>query len=182
MKRIVLLFFILHSSFFILRASAQLRFGYLNYDSIMHVMPEYAKAQENLANLKVKYEQEATRGEEEFQRKFSEFLQGQKDFPENILVKRQAELQTLMETGIKFREEAQKLLSRAEQDLLSGIRARLDEVIRMVGTEQGYAWVLNTGGNACPFINPTFGEDATEAVLIHLGLKESETVSETESE
>ena len=150
--------------------SAQVKLGYLSYERVLRQMPEYAQAQQNLADLKVKYEQEATRGEEEFQRKFSEFLQGQKDFPENILVKRQAELQALMETGIKFRQEAQELLTRAERELMTGVQARLNEAITAVGVEAGYAAILNTDNNSCPFINPALGEDIPEPVMRKLGL------------
>lgn len=151
-------------------ARAQVKLGYLSYESVLKQMPEYAQAQQSLADLKAKYEQEATRGEDEFQRKFSEFLQGQKDFPENILVKRQAELQALMETGIKFRQEAQDLLTKAEKELMAGVHARLAEAIRTVGLEAGYGAILNTDNNSCPFINPALGEDVTAPVMRQLGL------------
>ena len=148
-----------------------MHFGYLNYDEVLKQMPEFAEAQQNVSVLKTKYDQEANRSEEEFQRKFSEFLQGQKDFPENILLKRQAELQTLMETGLSFRQEARRLLMKAEKELMAGVQDRLNEAIRMVGEESGYAYVINTAGNACPYINPALGEDVTLAVLRRLGIE-----------
>lgn len=169
MKRLLFLFLILP-----LCATAQVRFGYLNYDEVLKQMPEFAEAQQNVSALKTKYDQEANRSEEEFQRKFSEFLQGQKDFPENILLKRQAELQTLMETGLSFRQEARQLLTKAERELMAGVQNRLNEAIRMVGEESGYAYVINTAGNACPYINPALGEDVTFAVLKRLGIEVSD--------
>lgn len=158
-------------------AHGQTHIGYLSYDSVMHQMPEYAQARQSVAELRAKYEQEATRGEEEFQRKFSEFLQGQKDFPENILVKRQAELQALMETGIKFRQEAQQLLEKAERELIAGVESRLNDAIRVVGVESGYVAILNTDRNQCPFINPVMGEDVTREVLRKLGIVVKESVN-----
>lgn len=153
---------------------AQVQIGYLSYESVLKKMPAYAQAQQSLSELKTKYEQEATRGEEEFQRKFSEFLQGQKDFPENILVKRQAELQVLMETGIKFRQEAQQLLAKAERELMAGVESQLNDAIRVVGVEAGYAAILNTDNNQCPFVNPAIGEDVTKAVMRKLGIEPTE--------
>ena len=176
MKRLLFLFLILP-----LCATAQVRFGYLNYDEVLKRMPEYAKARQDVADQKVKYDQEAKRSEEEFQRKFSEFLQGQKDFPENILLKRQAELQALMETGLDFRREARHLLTKAEKELLANVQNRLDEAIRAVGEESGYAYVINTAGNACPYINPILGEDVTIAVLKKLGIEVAEDMEATES-
>ena len=153
---------------------AQVQIGYLSYEDVLKKMPAYAQAQQSLSELKTKYEQEATRGEEEFQRKFSEFLQGQKDFPENILVKRQAELQVLMETGIKFRQEAQQLLAKAERELMAGVESQLNDAIRVVGVEAGYAAILNTDNNQCPFVNPAIGEDVTKAVMRKLGIESTE--------
>ncbi len=166
MKRILLTFLLALP----LAVAAQVRMGYLSYNKVMQQMPEYAQAQEELTTLKTQYDNEATRSEEEFQRKFTEFLQGQKDFPQNILLKRQGELQSLMENGIDFRLEAQKLLTEAEQDLLAQVSAKLDEAIRAVGDEGGYLCIINTDANQCPYINSTVGDDVTYAVMMKLGL------------
>ena len=153
-------------------AAAQSRFGYLSCDSVLHLMPEFVQAQQSVADLRAKYDREAARGEQEFQKKFSEFLQGQKDFPENILVKRQAELQTLMDSGISFRREARQLLTKAHRQLLATAEARLNEAIQAVAQQRDFDYVLNTDRNQFPYVNPLRGEDITEAVLIQLGLRE----------
>jgi|GEM_PF-137160 len=168
-KFVVLLFVVLCP--FASRLSAQVRIGYLSYDSVMQQMPEYAQAKQSLLDLKAKYDQEATRGEEEFQRKFAEFLQGQKDFPQNILIKRQAELQALMENGVAFRQEAKQLLSQAEVDLLKEVSRKLDDAISQVGLMGGYACILNTDNHQSPFVNPAMGDDVTDQVLQKLGIK-----------
>lgn len=153
-----------------LSLSAQMQFGFMSYKAVMAEMPEYAQAKQNMAELKAKYDAEATRGEEEFQKKFVDFLQGQKDFPQTIMQKRQAELQTLMENGISFRMQSQKLLEQAEKDMMSEVKKRLNNVILEVGVEYGYAFVLNTDDDVCPFINPVIGVDVTDLVRWKLGL------------
>lgn len=154
-----------------LTAVAQIRFGYISYSEVCQQMPQYAQAQQQLADLKSKYEQEAVRGEEEFQRKYSDFLQGQKDFPANILQKRQAELQEVMERGIAFRKEAQELLTSAERDLMQDVYRQFNAAISAVAAERGYAFVLNTDGNAVPYLNPEMGEDISNLVRVRLGIK-----------
>ncbi len=149
---------------------SQGRFGYLSYNAIFRSMPEFAVSQQKLADLKSKYDQEAQRSEAEFQRKFAEFLQGQKDFPENILLKRQHELQDLLVKSIRFKEESQSLLAQAEKDLQADMLYLLNEAIRAVGVENGYAYIINTDGNACPFINPAMADDVTNAVKEKLQL------------
>lgn len=46
----------------------------------------------------------------------------------------------------------------------------LNEAIRAVGVENGYAYIINTDGNACPFINPAMADDVTNAVKEKLQL------------
>ena len=152
---------------------AQVQFGYFNYRTVMQEMPEFAKAQQDLAALKAKYEAESTRGEEEFQKKFVDFLQGQKDFPQSIMQKRQGELQTLMDNGVQFRQQAQKLIAQAEADLMGEVEKRLNRAVLEVGVEYGYAYILNTEGNACPYINPVMGVDVSDLVRQKLGLIEA---------
>ena len=167
MKR---LSFILPFLLFCLVSSAQIQFGYISYEQVLKEMPEYAKAKQDLAALKAKYEAEAQKGEEEFQRKFVDFLQGQKDFPQTIMQKRQAELQALMDNGVAFRMKSQELIAQAEKDLMQEVQKRLNRALLEVGVELGYGFILNTDGNNCPYINPVVGVDVTNIVRKKLGL------------
>ncbi|MBQ5622057.1 MAG: OmpH family outer membrane protein, partial [Bacteroidaceae bacterium] len=155
---------------FCFAASAQIQFGYMSYKQILQQLPEYAQATKDLAILKAKYEAEAQKGEEEFQRKFVDFLQGQKDFPQAIMQKRQAELQTLMDNGVAFRMKSQELIASAEKDLMQEAYKRLNRALLEVGVEYGYGYILNTDDNNCPYINPVIGFDVTELVRQKLGL------------
>lgn len=150
-------------------ASAQIQFGYLNYQQVIKEMPEYTQAMQELQTLKAKYDEEAARGEAEFQKKFVDFLQGQKDFPQTIMQKRQAELQTLMDNGVAFRVQVQSLLAQAEKDLVAEVQKKLNRVLLEIGVEYGYGFILNTDDNACPYINPVVGVDVTELVRQKLG-------------
>ena len=167
MKR---LSFILPFLLFCVASSAQIQFGYISYEQVLKEMPEYAKAKQDLAALKAKYEAEAQKGEEEFQRKFVDFLQGQKDFPQTIMQKRQAELQALMDNGVAFRMKSQELIAQAEKDMMQEAQKRLNRALLEVGVELGYGYILNTDGNNCPYINPVVGVDVTDIVRKKLGL------------
>ena len=167
MKR---LSFILPLLMFCIASQAQIQFGYVSYEQVLKEMPEYAKATQDLAALKAKYEAEAQKGEEEFQQKFVDFLQGQKDFPQAIMQKRQAELQALMDNGVAFRMKSQELIAQAEKDLMQEVQKRLNRALLEVGVELGYGFILNTDGNNCPYINPVVGVDVTNIVRKKLGL------------
>lgn len=152
------------------QAQTTVKYGTLSYDLLLKLMPEYATAQRDLQDLRKKYEAEASYNEHSFKRQFSEFLQGQKEFPQNILLKRQRDLQDAMEKGIAFRHAADSLLRHAEADLLKPVRAALNAAIRAVGQERGYEYILNTDRNAYPYIHESLVEDAMPYVLDKLGL------------
>lgn len=148
------------------------KFGYLSYNEVMLAMPEYTQAIKSLEELKNTYDQEMVRAEQDFTKKFTEFLDGQKSFPENIMLKRQKELQLLMEQSMQFKKEAQEKLTNAEAELMAPIHNSVKEAIKAVGKERGYAYVLNTDANAYPYISDGGeAEDCTDAVLIQLGIK-----------
>ncbi len=157
------------------------QFGYLSYDAIFQKMPELITAQATLKELKSKYEAEAKRSENEFQRKFAEFLQGQKDFPTSIMQKRQLELQDLMDKSVAFRQETQRLLKQAQQEIEAPVHTKLNEAIQAVAAERGLYFVLNTDNHAVPFIHQQTGIDITEAVMIRLGMSAQIAVPELPS-
>lgn len=145
-----------------------LAFGYINYNSVLQSMADYSLAQQTMLSLRQQYDKEATYNEDKFYKMYSDYIQGQKSFPQDIMLKRQKELQVAMDQGIAFRQQSEKKLQEAEQELLEPIRQKLDSAIAVVAREHGYAFVLNTEGHACPYINPQDGTDITlmvEAVL-----------------
>jgi len=147
-----------------LLAGAQVKFGYFSYEEAFTSMPEYAIARTNLQDLRNKYDAETKRAEEEFNRKYEEFLEGQSDFAPTILQKRQTELQELLKKNVAFKSEIAKLLKQAEKEAYAPLREKLGNVVAKVGAERGYAFILNTDGDACPYINPEMGEDVSEVI------------------
>ena len=132
---------------------------------MLHSLPDYTIAKHKLSDLKAKYDAEMKRVEDEFNTKYQFFLQDQQELAPSILQKRQAELQELMDKNVAFKAKARQLLQEAEEEAMSPIRDKVNTAIRLVGEKRGLAFVLNTDNNAAPFLNPTFGEDITAAVL-----------------
>ncbi len=148
-----------------------LKFGYLSYKQVLEAMDGYDETQRTIAGLRQAYEQELSRSEEMFSKQFSEYVDGQKSFPDNIRLKRQKELQQTMEQSLQFKQEAKALLEQKEEEALDQLRGRLNGVISEIGTERGYAFVLNTDNNAYPFVNGGLGDDITSEVLNRLNMK-----------
>ena len=144
------------------------RYGFCSMTALLQSLPEYAQAMEAMQQLRERYELEAQHNEDDFRRRFQEYLQGQKNFPEPILLKRQGDLERAMEEGLEFRRQADSLLVVAERDLLAPLRKRVECVGKSIGTERGYDYVIDTDLAAFPFLNPALSEDITADALAKL--------------
>ena len=144
--------------------SLSIRFGYLDYQQALQAMPQYTLVQEQMAELRKQYEAEMQRVTNEFNRKYEEFLEGQREFPKTILQKRQSELQELMTRNVAFKEESLKQLAAAEKEALAPLKIRLAETVAKIASERGLAFVVNTASDACPYINPELGEDLNQLI------------------
>ena len=171
--RVITLLFTIHCSLFTAfaqeeEAKAPIRFGYLSYNQALQAMPQYTLVQEQMAELRKQYEAEMQRVTDEFNRKYEEFLEGQREFPKTILLKRQSELQELMSRNVAFKEEGRKQLADAEREALAPLKIRLAETVAKIASERGLALVVNTDSDACPYINPEMGESISELVITSL--------------
>ena len=151
MKKLLLFIVLLSISFVVQAQERRFKFGFISYDAAIKAMPEYVIAQKNLSDLK--------RSEDEFNRKYEEFLDGQRDFAPSILQKRQAELQDMIQKNVAFKNESRRLLQQAEIDAYTPLRTKLSSLLQTIGKERGYAFILNTDNNAVPFVDLSLGED-----------------------
>jgi outer membrane protein len=149
-------------------AQGELKFGYLSYNVVMQAMPEYAAMQSSMAELREKYEAEQKRVEDDFNKKYEEFLDGQKSFPKTILQKRQSELQEMLDKNIAFKKESQRLLKQAEEDAMAPVMVRLAETLDAIGKVRGYAFIVNIDEKVALWLNPSLGEDITATVIAQL--------------
>jgi putative cationic outer membrane protein ompH len=146
------------------RAQSGIRYGYIHYNALLRELPEYAEAEAQYKALRQKYAAETEYNEMSFKRLFAEYLQGQKEFTQNILLKRQRDLQEEMEKSLAFRQAADSLLAKAQADLRAPAYRRLNSVLQAVGNERGYELIINLDERNFPFFNPRYAEDATPYV------------------
>lgn len=144
------------------------KFAYFSYDKVLHAMADYATATRSYNDLKAKYDAETKRSVEDFNSRYEDFLDVQRKLEPSILRKRQAELEELMDRNIAFRKESERLLKKAEEDIYAPVRAKLNNAVRQMGKESGYAFILNADNNSVPFVNTAMGEDVTEALIAAL--------------
>ena len=107
------------------------KFAHFRSVDIIQVMPEFAKAQTDIQTMQ--YEDEIKRAEEEFQKKFADFQQEQKTLPQNILERRQKDLQEMQQKGIQFQQDAQQQLDQAYRGMMEPIYKKLEDAVKAIG-------------------------------------------------
>lgn len=148
-------------------------FGQVRTSKILTRMPQYHAVQKNLKALKEQYEAEAKKSENDFQRKFEEFMSGQKEFPKTIQEKRQNELQNMLETNASFRIKVQVLLKEAEESMMADVRVELNDAITIAAQERGVSLVFDLDGGSIPYIVPGLATDLTDDVIKLLGIEDT---------
>ena len=85
-----------------LGAMAQTKFAHMNSQEVIVTMPEYTKAQADLDAMSKEYQTEMQRTQEEFNKKYQEFLAQADSLPKNIAERRQKELQDMAQRQEQF--------------------------------------------------------------------------------
>ena len=69
-----------------------------------------------------------------------------------------------LKKNVEFKAEARRLLQQAEVEAFAPLREKLQRVVNKIGSERGYAFILNTDGDACPYVNSEMGEDVSQLI------------------
>ena len=157
-------------------------FGYFRYKKVVEQLPEYSQVCNDYEELKKQCDAEIARNEEQLTRSYVAYLDGQNEFPEPILRKRQKELQELVDKSILFRKELQAWLTAAHDSLYAPLRAKVDDAVSRVCLHNNLAYIIDLDEAGYKFINPTCGFDITNALLGTLGIivPEQETPADGE--
>ena len=132
-------------------------FGYLSYQQALQAMPGYAAAMDSVQRFQAACQEEMTRVEKDFNQKYEAFLDGQKEFPRTILLKRQQELQQLLQQNVAFRKQLQDEVKNTEAALMAPLREQLQQRLSEIGAQQGLLFILNTDNDQLPWLNTEQG-------------------------
>lgn len=153
-----------------LGAMAQAKFAHMNSQEVITVMPEFTKAQADLDAMSKQYQEEMQRNQEEFQKKYQEFLAQADSLPKNIAERRQKDLQEMAQRQEEFQQEAYQSMQKAQQDAMTPIYKKLDEAIQAVGKAEGVVYIFDLARTPIPFVGAQ-SIDVTGKVKAQLGIK-----------
>ena len=115
----------------------------VNSQEIMMAMPEIAAMQETMKQMNDKYAGEMKTMEDEFQKKYTDYIAQQDSMTENIKLRRTQELEDIRQRVENFTQVAQQDMNKKQQELLAPIQDKLRNAIKAVGDEKGYAYIID---------------------------------------
>lgn len=150
-----------------------LKFGHVNAQEIITVMPEFTKAQNDIQTLEKQLTDELKRTQEEFNKKYQEFQQAiaKDSLPPNIAERRQKELQDMMQRQEQFQQDAQQQMQKAQNDAMAPIYQKLDNAIKAVGAAEGVIYIFDLARTSIPYVNESQSINLTNKVKANLGIK-----------
>ena len=170
MKVRLFLAIILANGFLMLTAQEG-KFGYIDFNSTLKLMPEYMEAELILQKTQSDYREEIERSKREFERNYIEFMLEQDQLSASIVAKRQKELQLLMDSNAQFRDKVQSELESKRNELLLPLKKKLMQAVSEVCTDQNLDYVIDTGKGTYLYINPNKGVDISGPVYTKLGIE-----------
>lgn len=170
MKTPRILFLIVLLSVTTLLSAQEGKFGYIDFNGTLRLMPEYMEAQIILLKTQSDYREEIERSKREFERQYIDFMLEQDYLSPSIVAKRQKELQLLMDNNAEFRDKVQSELETKRDELLLPLKNKLMKAVSEISKEQDLDYVIDTGKGAYLFINPDKGVDISEVVYKKLGI------------
>ncbi|MDE6288350.1 MAG: OmpH family outer membrane protein [Muribaculaceae bacterium] len=154
-----------------LSAAAQ-KFGTVDIDQVLQVMPEVADMQRQITEASQKYEAEFQKLVEEVNKLYTEFQSIAEDpaTPQTIKERRMQEIQDRQQKVEQFRNTATQDLQRQQEQLMGPIQARLTEAIKAVGQEGSFTFIFPNDPSLVLY-QGTDVVDVTATVKAKLGIK-----------
>ena len=146
------------------------KFGHVNAQEIIQVMPEYLKAKTEIDALQQQYEADLKGMQDEFTKKVKDYEDNAKTLPENIRTRREQELTEMQQKIQQSIQDNHQALAKASQEKMQAITSKVIEAIKAVGQNGGYVYIMDVAGGV-PYISTTLSTDVTAQVKTQLGLK-----------
>ncbi len=147
----------------------EVKIAMVNTNEIFTVMPEVSVMENELAAMAKQYEQELKIMEDEYTRKYTDYMAQGDSLTDNIKQLRMQEIQDLQSRIENFYVMANETRSKKQEELMVPIREKIQKAIDVVGEENGYTYILNPG--ALLYMNKKAAVDATDKVKAKLGIK-----------
>ncbi len=152
-------------------ASAQtLKFGHINTQELIGLMPERDSALIKLQNYTQELEDTIAEMQQEYQTKYNTYQQRQATWSAAVLESKQRELIELQQRLEQFSQGAQQEYQQMQQILFSPVFQKANEAIEKVAKEQGFAFVFDLSAGAVIYFDENSSVDVLPLAKTVLGI------------
>lgn len=141
MKKIFL--FLACGLFFGSSAFAQAKFGYINSDELLSIMPEVRKADSSLQLYAKSYQDQLEQMMKEYQKKGQDFQAQERTMTEAVKEVKVKEIQQLEERIQTTQQSAQEKVAKKKEELYSPILEKADKAIKDVAKANNFDYVFD---------------------------------------
>ena len=139
----------------------------VNTQEVIQAMPEFADMQKKMTDLEAKYKNEMQVMNEEYNKKYADFIAQQDSLTENIKMRRMQELEDMQQRTQNFVQISQQDYQKQQGELFAPIQEKLKKAIDAVGAEKGYTYILDP---QIVLFSGNSAIDATQFVKAKLGI------------
>lgn len=126
-------------------AQKQYKFGHIDSNQLLSIMPEREKAKTDLEAHAKQLEQTLSGMQAELERKYQDYVTSADSLSKLIRQTKEAELSEMQQRMQNFQQSAQQELAQKENELLQPIIQKAREAIKQVSEERGYIYVFDSG-------------------------------------
>ena len=133
---------------------SQVTVAYVNTTDLLNALPAKETATQKLLALSENYKKELELMQNEYNKKYSDYITYQGSLAENIKLRRMQELTELENKMQQFMQLAQKDIEMQEKIMLEPLKKQISDAIRQVGIEQNYTVIYDLSNPGIAFVNP----------------------------
>lgn len=125
-------------------ANAQIKLGYINSAELIELMPETKEVDSQLNAFAQNLEKNLQTMQQDFDKKLTEYREGQANMADAIKQTRERELQDLNQRIQQFQVKSQQDYLKKQNELMAPILKKAEEAINAVAAEGKYTYVFDT--------------------------------------
>jgi outer membrane protein len=152
----------------IVSTQAQSKFGYLNSNELLAMMPESQSMQEELQTYAKGLESQLTAMQAEYEKKVVEYQQNETSYTDIIKEDKIREIEGIQQRVVEFQKNAQQSLGEKESELFTPIREKAMAAIDQVAKDGSYTFIFDSGSGS--FLYAAESENVLNLVKSKLGL------------
>jgi len=148
-----------------------LKFGHINSEEIIRVLPEFDSANVKLETLQKELVNTLELMSVELNNKNDAYTKESKNLSELVRQTKEQEIVDLNRRMQEFQQSAQEQLQNKQVELFQPIYARVDKAIKDVGKENGFLYIFDISKGSLLWFDETKSTNVATLAKAKLGLK-----------